>query len=84
MTNNIDILDGCTLTEAVILQAVEDYKEVLKTLKKAERVVQNAVSKKEELESFFKSEDFICSAPANVDGQLVIEAIKAQVGYTYD
>lgn len=82
--SNLDIFEGCSLKEAVTLQAVEDYKKALKTLKEAERIVRDAAAVKEECETFFRSEDFLRSAPANTDGEIVIQRIKKEIGYTYE
>ena len=68
------------LANAIIIQAVDDYKTALKDYKKAksDKDRDNIKYRLRPIESFFKSDWY--SLLTNVDGEMIIKRIREQIG----
>ena len=64
------------LANAIILQAVKDYRHALKLLARNSKCT-SALSTKAECERFFRSERF--QMLTSVDGEMLIRKLKAEV-----
>lgn len=64
------------LANAIILQAVKDYRVALKCLKANPRN-KNAQAEKKEIEDFFRSR--LYSAITNLDGEMLIHSLNEEV-----
>ena len=71
-----DITNYENLANAIILQAVKDYRVALKCLKVNPRN-KTALADKEEIERFFRSGWF--SVLTSVDGEMLIRSLKMEV-----
>lgn len=71
-----DITNYENLANAIILQAVKDYRVALKCLKVNPRN-KTALADKEEIERFFRSEWF--SVLTSVDGEMLIRSLQMEV-----
>lgn len=71
-----DITNYENLANAIILQAVKDYRVALKCLKVNPRN-KTALADKEEIESFFRSGWF--SVLTSVDGEMLIRSLQMEV-----
>lgn len=71
-----DITNYENLANAIILQAVKDYRVVLKSLKANPRN-RTAKADKEEIERFFCSDWF--SLLTSVDGEMLIRSLQMEV-----
>lgn len=71
-----DITNYENLANAIILQAVKDYRMALKSLKANPRN-RTAMADKEEIERFFRSEWF--SVLTSVDGEMLIRSLQMEV-----
>lgn len=71
-----DITNYENLANAIILQAVKDYRMALKSLKANPRN-RTAMADKEEIERFFRSEWF--SVLTSVDGKMLIRSLQMEV-----
>lgn len=71
-----DITNYENLANAIILQAVKDYRVALKCLKVNPRN-KTALADKEEIERFFRSEWF--SVLTSVDGKMLIRSLQMEV-----
>lgn len=65
------------LANAIILQAVRDYRKALKCLNRNPNN-RNAQSDKAEVERFFRSQWY--SALTSVDGEMLIRSLQEEVG----
>ncbi len=65
------------LANAIILQAVKDYRTALKCMDRNPNN-RNAQSDKEEVERFFRSQWY--SALTSVDGEMLIRSLQEEVG----
>lgn len=75
-TKNSNLDPYESLANAIILQAVKDYRVALKKLRKNPRN-QLALSEKQEIESFFYSRRF--SVLTNVDPQIIVDGLQREV-----
>lgn len=77
MCKNHSITNYENLANAIILQAVKDYRTALKCL---DRNLSNRSAQfdKAEVERFFRSQWY--SAMTNVDGELLIRSLQEEVG----
>lgn len=73
----IDLRNWQSLANAIILQASEDYRVVLRCLK-AMSGHRKALAYKDEIESFFRSDWFMILTA--VDGEMLIHSLTAEVG----
>ena len=64
------------LANAIILQAVKDYRMALKSLKANPRT-RTAMAGKDEIERFFRSDWF--SVLTSVDGEMLIRSLQMEV-----
>lgn len=71
-----DITNYENLANAIILQAVKDYRMALKSLK-ANRRNRTAMADKDEIERFFRSDWF--SVLTSVDGEMLIRSLQMEV-----
>lgn len=71
-----DITNYENLANAIILQAVKDYRMALKSLKANPRN-RTAMADKDEIESFFRSDWF--SVLTSVDGEMLIRSLQMEV-----
>lgn len=71
-----DITNYENLANAIILQAVKDYRMALKSLKANPRN-RTAMEDKEEIERFFRSGWF--SVLTSVDGEMLIRSLQMEV-----
>ncbi|XVG96468.1 hypothetical protein ACGCUP_04405 [Eubacteriales bacterium KG125] len=71
-----DITNYENLANAIILQAVKDYRMALKSLKANPRN-RTAMTDKEEIERFFRSGWF--SVLTSVDGEMLIRSLQMEV-----
>lgn len=71
-----DITDYENLANAIILQAVKDYRMALKSLKANPRN-RTAMADKDEIERFFRSGWF--SVLTSVDGEMLIRSLQMEV-----
>lgn len=71
-----DITNYENLANAIILQAVRDYRMALKCLKANPRN-KEALADKDEVERFFRSDWF--SVLTSVDGEMLIRSLKKEV-----
>lgn len=71
-----DISNYESLANAIILQAVRDYRMALKSLKATPRN-RTAQAEKKEIERFFRSQWF--SVLTSVDGEMLIRSLKEEV-----
>lgn len=71
-----DITNYENLANAIILQAVKDYRVALKSLKANPRS-RAALSDKNEIERFFRSEWF--ATLTSVDGEMLIRSLQMEV-----
>lgn len=71
-----DITNYENLANAIILQAVKDYRMALKSLKANPRN-RSAQADKEETERFFRSQWF--SVLTSVDGEMLIRSLQMEV-----
>lgn len=71
-----DITNYENLANAIILQAVKDYRMVLKSLKANPRN-RTAQADKTEIERFFRSQWY--SALTSVDGEILIRSLQKEV-----
>ena len=71
-----DITNYENLANAIILQAVKDYRVALKSLKANPRS-REAMSDKNEIERFFRSEWF--ATLTSVDGGMLIRSLQMEV-----
>lgn len=65
------------LANAIVLQAVKDWRSVARTLKKRSRY-EPAKQMKEECERFFRSDWF--EALTDVDGRIILKKLKQEEG----
>lgn len=65
-----------SLANAIVLQAVKDYREVLQILKQHPRY-EKAIKEKEEIERFFQSEWF--QTLSGLDGTPIMERLQKEV-----
>ena len=72
--SNITIYED--LANAIILQAVKDYRMALKSLKANPRN-RTAMADKDEIERFFRSDWF--SVLTSVDGEMLIRSLQMEV-----
>lgn len=71
-----DITNYENLANAIILQAVKDYRMALKSLKSNPRN-RTAMADKDEIERFFRSDWF--SVLTSVDGEMLIRSLQMEV-----
>ena len=71
-----DITNYENLANAIILQAVKDYRMALKSLKANPRN-RTAMADKDEIEGFFRSDWF--SVLTSVDGEMLIRSLQMEV-----
>lgn len=71
-----DITNYENLANAIILQAVKDYRMALKSLKANPRN-RTAMADKDEIERFFRSDWF--SVLTSVDGEMLIRSLQIEV-----
>ena len=71
-----DITNYENLANAIILQAVKDYRVALKCLKVNPRN-KTAIADKDEIERFFRSDWF--SVLTSVDGEMLIRSLNMEV-----
>ena len=71
-----DITNYENLANAIILQAVKDYRMALKSLKANPRN-RTAMADKDEIERFFRSDWF--SVLTSVDGEMLIRSLQMEV-----
>ncbi len=71
-----DITNYENLANAIILQAVKDYRMALKSLKANPRN-RTAMADKDEIERFFRSDWF--SVLTSVDGEMLIRSLQKEV-----
>lgn len=71
-----DITNYENLANAIILQAVKDYRMALKSLKANPRN-RTAMADKDEIERFFRSDWF--SVLTSVDGEMLIRSLQLEV-----
>ena len=71
-----DITTYENLANAIILQAVKDYRMALKSLKANPRN-RTAMADKDEIERFFRSDWF--SVLTSVDGEMLIRSLQMEV-----
>ena len=71
-----DITNYENLANAIILQAVKDYRMALKSLKANQRN-RTAMADKDEIERFFRSGWF--SVLTSVDGEMLIRSLQMEV-----
>lgn len=71
-----DITNYENLANAIILQAVKDYRMALKCLK-ANPKNRTALADKDEIESFFRSQWF--TVLTSVDGEMLIRSVNMEV-----
>lgn len=71
-----DITNYENLANAIVLQAVKDYRMALKSLKATPRN-RTAMADKEEIERFFRSGWF--SVLTSVDGEMLIRSLQMEV-----
>lgn len=71
-----DITNCENLADAIILQAVKDYRMALKSLKANPRN-RTAMADKDEIERFFRSGWF--SVLTSVDGEMLIRSLQMEV-----
>lgn len=71
-----DITNYENLVNAIILQAVKDYRMALKSLKANPRN-RTAMADKDEIERFFRSDWF--SVLTSVDGEMLIRSLQMEV-----
>ena len=71
-----DITNYENLANAIILQAVKDYRMALKSLKANPRN-RTAMADKDEIERFFRSDWF--SVLTSVDGEMLIGSLQMEV-----
>lgn len=71
-----DITNYENLANAIILQAVRDYRMALKSLK-ADPKNRTALADKDEVERFFRSDWF--SVLTSVDGEMLIRSLQMEV-----
>lgn len=71
-----DITNYENLANAIILQAVKDYRMALKSLKAHPRN-RTAMADKDEIERFFRSDWF--SVLTSVDGEMLIRSLQMEV-----
>lgn len=71
-----DITNYENLANAIILQAVKDYRMALKSLKANPRN-RDALADRNEIERFFRSQWF--SVLTSVDGEMLIRSLKEEV-----
>lgn len=69
------------LANAIVLQAVKDWRKAVKTLKKRPRYAA-AKQMKEECERFFRSEWF--EELTSVDGSVILRKLKQEAGINDD
>ncbi len=69
------------LANAIVLQAVEDWRKAVKTLKKRPRY-EAAKQMRDDCEKFFRSEWF--EALTNVDGSIILRKLKQEAGINDD
>ena len=69
------------LANAIVLQAVKDWRKAVKTLKKKPRK-ESAKQMKEECERFFRSEWF--EELTSVDGSVILRKLKQEAGINDD
>lgn len=72
-----DITNYENLANAIILQAVKDYRIALKCLKRNSRN-KDALADKDEIERFFRSQWF--SVLTSIDGEMLISTLCREVG----
>ena len=75
-THMSDITNYENLANAIVLQAVKDYRMALKSLKANPRN-RTAMADKEEIERFFRSGWF--SVLTSVDGEMLIRSLQMEV-----
>ena len=71
-----DIANYENLANAIILQAVKDYRAALKCLKRNPKN-KTAIADKDEIEIFFRSDWF--SVLTKVDGEMLIRSLNKEV-----
>lgn len=71
-----DITNYENLANAIILQAVKDYRMALKSIKANPRN-RTAMADKDEIERFFRSDWF--SVLTSVDGEMLIRSLQMEV-----
>ena len=69
------------LANAIVLQAVKDWRKAVKTLKKRPRY-EAAIQMRDECERFFRSEWF--EELTSVDGSVILRKLKQEAGINDD